>query len=313
MVDHPTHDRRRCLRSPQPRRRASCSRYRRRSPASSPPPPARSRPARRRSMLLLVTLSVAAVVWASASAPWWAPASASGSGPSSHSIRLWRRSVPPGSSPDSSSGCGAATRARCGRSSAVAALNVLIRSELDGFLGLSALDRGLRVASPCSSSAFVAARPPCDGGPGSVPAPSAPSPSSPSPVLTVSAVGARSDVADGVGLATQAIATLNDGDYSAAADQFADASNSFRGRRPTPRRRARRAQPPGAGGRPECDRRSRPLSGGRGWGRRRRCSAASDRPGDADRRRRSDRPRRHPGRRGAAAPGAGLRSKTCGS
>ena len=176
---------------------------------------------------LLVALLVAAVVWASASAPWWAPASASGLGAVvaldpivalvgvagfviGLVIGVRRRDQ-------------SALRAIVG----AAALNVLIRSELDGFLGLSALigisvsialfvvgvrrrpsvvRRWARIGAAATGAFTIAAV----------------------AALAISAVSARSGITDGARLAKQAIATLNDGDYSTAADQFADASNSFR-------------------------------------------------------------------------------------
>ena len=89
---------------------------------------------------VLVALSVAAVVWASASAPWWAPTLAAGVAAVVAfdpllavvgAVGILRSGSP--------SGCGGRTRANCVPIVAAIALNVLIRSELDGFLGLSAI------------------------------------------------------------------------------------------------------------------------------------------------------------------------------
>jgi hypothetical protein len=186
---------------------------------------------------LLVTLSVAAVVWASASAPWWAPASASGLGAviafdpivalvgaagfvAGLVIGVRRRDQ-------------SALRAVVG----AVALNVLIRSELDGFLGLSA-SSGSR-----SLVLFVVGvrrrRSSCGGGPGSVLAPSAPSSSSPSPVWPSrrSAPDPTWPVASGS--PTQAISTLNDGDYSSRRRSVRRRIQRVPQRRPAPRRCAR--------------------------------------------------------------------------
>ena len=175
---------------------------------------------------LLVALSVAAVVWASASAPWWALASASGVA----AVIALNPIVASVGVAGFVAGLVIGVRRRHhGALRAIvgmAALNALIRSELDGFLGLSAQIgicvsialfvvgvRRRRTAvrrrawiGACATGAFAIAA---------------------LAMLGISALSARSDVADGVRYATQAIATLNDGSYSAAADQFASASNAF--------------------------------------------------------------------------------------
>jgi hypothetical protein len=177
--------------------------------------------------VLLVTVSVAAVVWASASAPWWALASASGLG----AVIAVDPIVAIAGAAGFIAGLviGARRRDHSALRAVVGAvaLNVLIRSEFEGFFGLSAL-LGISVAvalfivgvrrrpSSVRRCAWIGAAATVGF---TVVALGA---------LSLSAVSARSDATRGVELATQAIATLNDGDYAAAADQFSDASNSFR-------------------------------------------------------------------------------------
>lgn len=176
---------------------------------------------------LLVTLSVAAVVWASASAPWWAPASASGLG----AVIAFDPIVALVGAAGFVAGLviGVRRRDQSAMRAIVGAiaLNVLIRSELEGFLGLSAL-----IGISASIALFVLGvrrRPSvvrrwawngvAATGAFTVVALAA---------LAVSATSTRPDITNGARIAKEAIATLNDGDYATAADQFADASNSFR-------------------------------------------------------------------------------------
>jgi hypothetical protein len=174
----------------------------------------------------MVALFGGLVVWASASAPWWAVTAAAGIaavtavdpawtavGAAGFLLGLWigvrKRDLPE-------------MRAVVG----AVAVNVLARSDLDGFLGLSAL-----VAIATCVALFVAgiARRPRVIRRGVVIG---------AGVLAVLAIGALAgaafagldasdDVRSGNQLARDGIAALNDGDYAGAAQRFDDSARSF--------------------------------------------------------------------------------------
>ena len=171
----------------------------------------------------MIAISVAAVVWASASAPWWAISLVAGvSAVTANQLLLsvigavaFVGGLAVGARRDHQSELRAVVGA--------VALNVLIRSELEGFFGLSAVvgiamgvlllgfglwrrparirKRGFGIAALV---VFVGA---LAGG-----------------LSMAAAASARSDLTLGAQLSRQAIATLNAGDYGEAADEFAQAS-----------------------------------------------------------------------------------------
>jgi hypothetical protein len=176
--------------------------------------------------IALVTLFAAITVWASASAPWWAVASACGIGGAlaldplvaavgfaGFGVGLWigirRRDL-------------AEIRAVLG----AVAVNVLIRSELDGFLGLSAtvgigLCIGLFVLGVWRRPRAI--RRPVWIATGALAGLA---------VLAVigaaaSAAASQSDLTAGGERAQDGIDALNDGDYAAAAAFFGDAAEAF--------------------------------------------------------------------------------------
>lgn len=174
----------------------------------------------------LVFIAVTAVSWASASAPWWASAGAAGIAASialqpvmtvigavgfvvGLAIGLRRRDL-------------SETRALVGG----VAANVLIRSDLDGFLGLSAIvactvglvliivglrrrPRRVRQAGWAMLGAAGAFTVIALGG------------------VALAANSARPDVSTGAATARSGIDLLSEGDYQAAAALFDDAAQSF--------------------------------------------------------------------------------------
>jgi hypothetical protein len=174
----------------------------------------------------LVAAAVAAVVWASASAPWWTPTLAAGIGAT---IALDPFVALVGAV---AFGVGLIVGIRRRDQSELRALvgamamNVLIRSDLDGFHGLSALigcalgvlvfvlgvrrrpSATMRVASIASASIVVVAVIAVLG-------------------LAVIATSARADLSSGAQQARQAISVLNAGDYEEAARLFESSSGAF--------------------------------------------------------------------------------------
>lgn len=176
--------------------------------------------------VVLVFLAVGAVVWASASAQWWALASAAGISAmiawqpllaaaggvaflAALNVGTWRRDQ-------------TAVRAVVG----AIVLNVLIRSELAVFLGLSAL-----IGVGCSVALLVLGtlRRPSRirrltwrglAGVGAIGLVAV-------LAVAVSASSARPDVSNGATTARKAITTLNNGNYQRAAELFDDASVRF--------------------------------------------------------------------------------------
>lgn len=175
---------------------------------------------------VLIVVSVAAVVWASASAPWWAPAGAAGV---AAVLALEPALVAVGAGAFVAGLVGGARHedhAELRAIVAAVALNVLIRSELDGFLGFSALigisigialfvvgirrrPRAIRRAGWIAAATVVGLA-----------------------VLAVLATGltamsVRTDITRASQQARQAVEVLNGGDYQQAAVLFRDSSLAF--------------------------------------------------------------------------------------
>lgn len=176
--------------------------------------------------VILVAATVGAVVWASASAAWWVTATACG-------IAAVVAFDPLLAIVGAAAFVAALTIGVRRRESSVlravlgaVAMNVLIRSELGGFLGLSAIV-GVGVGvflfvmgvwrrpSDVRRSAWIVA-----GAVGGVAVVAMVG-------LAVAGIAARPDMSEGSTLALRAIATLDTGDYQTAADEFSLASMSF--------------------------------------------------------------------------------------
>lgn len=176
--------------------------------------------------VVLVVIAAGAVVWASASAQWWALAAAAGVG----AIIAWHPVVAAVGGLAFLGGLNVGTWRR--EQTVVRAVlgavvvNVLIRSELGGFLGLSAL-----LGIGCAVALFVlgVVRRPSRvrrrtwlglaGVGGAVVVATL--------AVGVSGASARPDVSNGATTARRAITTLNNGNYQRAAELFADASVRF--------------------------------------------------------------------------------------
>ena len=176
--------------------------------------------------VVLVTLSVGAVVWASASAPWWAAAGAAGV---AAAIALQPVLAVIGVAAFAAGlfvGIRRRDQAELRAAVAAVAFNVIIRSPLEGFFGLSAII-GISVGvlvfvvgvrrrpSNIRKPAWIAT-----GVVGGV------------AVLAVGAVGVsvlsvRNDLSQGNRQARQAVDLLNTGDYRQATARFDDASRAF--------------------------------------------------------------------------------------
>ena len=173
--------------------------------------------------VMLVVVSTTAVVWAAASAPWWALAVVAG-------VAAVTAMQPVLAAIGVVACVGALVigarrdHLSAGRGIVAAlAINVLLRSELEGFFGLSALigvslaaalwvlgvrrrparlrRRGVAVTGAVVVVALVAVG-----------------------LGATAALGARTDLELGARLSRQAITTLNTGEYEAAADEFVRAS-----------------------------------------------------------------------------------------
>ena len=176
--------------------------------------------------VMLVVAGVAAVVWAAASAPWWAPTAAAGIGAA---IALDPVIALVGAA---AFGLGLFIGVRRRDQSelralvAAMAMNVLIRSELQGFHGLSAI-----IGIALGAALFVVGirrRPSAIrrigwtttatvGGVGAVAL----------LALAVTALSVRSDLSAGASQARQAITVLNSGDYEQAAALFDASAGAF--------------------------------------------------------------------------------------
>jgi len=176
--------------------------------------------------IILTFTAVAAVVWASASAPWWAPAAAVGVGAVVALDLVIAAIGAVGFVVGLSVGLKRRDQSEIRALTAAIAMNVLIRSDLEGFLGLSALigiGVGLMVfvlgvrrrPSQLRRIAWIAS--------GSlagflVLALGA---------LAIAGVSARPDLTQGVNSANRAIDVLNEGDYQQAAELFQTSAEAF--------------------------------------------------------------------------------------
>lgn len=176
--------------------------------------------------VLLVVVGVAAVVWASASAPWWAPTAIAGTGAA---IALDPIVALLGAAAFAFGlFLGVRRRDQSEPRALVAALamNVLIRSELEGFLGLSAI-----IGIALGAALFVVGvrrRPSAIrrigwittatvGGIGVIAL----------IALVAAAAPVRSDLSGGARQARRAITMLNSGDYGQAAALFDSSASAF--------------------------------------------------------------------------------------
>lgn len=177
--------------------------------------------------VVIVAVCAAAVTWASASAPWWAPTAAAGIG----ALVAFQPAVSAAGVAGVAGGIivglrrnDPAMRAAVGG----VAVNVLVRSELGGFFGLSAIvgittcvglfvlgvacrTRHVRRAAALVALALVALAVVAAG------------------ATAVAVVDARSDVSAAADRSREAIDALRDGDYAAAADLFGEAADRFAG------------------------------------------------------------------------------------
>lgn len=175
---------------------------------------------------LLIVASVGAVVWASASAPWWAPAGAAGIA----AVIAFQPVLIAIGAAAFIGGLLIGLRQRdepelCAVVAAVA-LNVLIRSELDGFLGLTAI-----IGVGIGLLLFVVGlqrRPSAVRRRGRIVAAMVGGVAVLSLVAAgLSAMSVRSDMTQGNQQARRAVDLLNRGDYQEAVVLFADASQAF--------------------------------------------------------------------------------------
>jgi len=176
--------------------------------------------------IILTFAAVAAVVWASASAPWWAPAAAVGVGAVVALDLVITAIGAVGFLVGLSVGLKRRDQSEIRALTAAIAMNVLIRSDLEGFLGLSALIgicAGLvlfvlgvrRRPSQLRRIAWIAS--------GSV----AGFVVLALGALAITGVSARPDLTRGANSANQAIDVLNQGDYQQAAELFQNSADSF--------------------------------------------------------------------------------------
>ena len=176
--------------------------------------------------VVLIFVSATAVVWASASAPWWASASAAGVGAVIALNPILAAIGTLGFAGGLYVGIGRRDQSELRALTGAIAMNVLIRSELQGFLGLSAIigvgvgaallvigvrrrPAAIRRYARLSLAGVGAAVAIC--------------------VLAsaVAGLSARPDVTQAGRQAKQAVDTLNEGDYEGAAALFEDASFGF--------------------------------------------------------------------------------------
>ena len=175
---------------------------------------------------LLITLAAAVVVWAAASAPWWAPALACGVGASTALNPLIAAIGAIGFVGGLMIGVRQQELTLPRTLVALVAVNVLIRSDLGGFQGLSAIIGVgvcvvLLVAGVLRRPAVVRRRALVGlGVAGAIVVIALGG-------LVVSGSAARPDLTRAANLSEQAIDSLNAGDYQRAATEFADASAAF--------------------------------------------------------------------------------------
>ncbi len=214
------------IRAPQPGRRAGRRRHRRARRPARHRGRTRTRPVRPYVDWILVGVGVAAVVWAAASAPWWAVAGAAGIA----AVVAFEPIVAAVAAVAFGLGLWIGVRQRDQSTLraivAAVAMNALIRSELDGFLGLSAI-----IGITVGVALFVVGlrrRPSAIRRIGWISAASI------GAVAVVAVVAAgwtaftvRSDLTDGSRQARGAVDVLDSGDYQQAAVGFRAAANSF--------------------------------------------------------------------------------------
>jgi hypothetical protein len=175
---------------------------------------------------VMVFLAVAAVVWASASAPWWAPAAASGVAAITAFDPVLTLIGAVGFVVGLVVGVRQRDQSELRAVVAAIAMNVLIRSELAGFLGLSAIigvGIGLllfvtgirRRRSAIRRPAWIAL-----GAAGGFMLIA-------TVLLGVTASLSRSDLTAGYRLANDGIRSLDEGEYQTAAQQLTDAATAL--------------------------------------------------------------------------------------
>ncbi len=176
--------------------------------------------------ILLVVLVVGAVVWASASAPWWVVAGSSGIAAAVAFEPLGAAMAGLGFLAGLDVGIRRSDQTVVRSMVGGVAVNILIRSELDVFFGLSAivgfsvcaavfvLGVLRRPSSVRRSAGFAVAGVGCLLIAGSI-------------SVGLAAVSARPDITSGARVARQGVGALNTGDYEAAAEFFEQASASF--------------------------------------------------------------------------------------
>ena len=176
--------------------------------------------------VILVVAGVAAVVWAAASAPWWAPTAVAGIGAA---IALDPIVALVGAAAFALGlVIGVRQRHQSERRALVAAvaMNVLIRSDLEGFFGLSAL-----IGITLATALFVVGlrrRPSAIRRIGWITAATAGGVGVVALLaLAVTALSVRSDLSAGALQARQAITVLNTGDYEQAATLFESSAGAF--------------------------------------------------------------------------------------
>jgi hypothetical protein len=175
---------------------------------------------------LLVVASVAAVVWAAASAPWWAPAGAAGI---AAAIAFQPILIAIGAVAFVGGlfiGVRQRDQSELRALVAAIAMNVLIRSELDGFFGLSAI-----IGVVVGAVLFVVGlrrRPSAIRRTGWIATATVGGVAILALLATgVSALSVRSDISRANDQARRAVDVLNTGDYEQAAALFGDASRAF--------------------------------------------------------------------------------------
>ena len=176
--------------------------------------------------VVIVFVAVGAVIWAAASAPWWASAIAAGVAGVLALNPLLTVLGAVGFVGGLVIGVQRRDHGELRAVVAAIALNVLIRSDLQGFLGLSAI---IGIATGITLFAIGLRRRPSAirrtgwqavAGVGVVAAMSL-------LALGIAGIGARPDVTQAARQAKQAVDTLNEGDYEGAAALFEDASSGF--------------------------------------------------------------------------------------
>jgi hypothetical protein len=177
--------------------------------------------------VLIVVVAVGSVVWAAASAPWWAAAGAAGIAAATALDPLVAAVGALGFAGGLHIGIKRKDQSEVRAVVAAIAMNCLIRSELDGFLGLSAIV-GIAVGLFLLISG-LRRRPAAVRRIGWI------SIASVGGLVTIALVGlalagnaARPDLTEGAREARRALTTLNSGDYETAAQQFDVAAAAFR-------------------------------------------------------------------------------------